>query len=127
MSDTQASPPSEEPSFLHEVLSRLVDVRRDEMRTMLLSAAFFFFIMAAYFILRPIRDEIAVASGTSKLPWLFAGTLAATLVCNPLFSSLVARLPVRRAVPLTYHVIAATMVVFYGIRELLSSSLDLRI
>ena len=125
---------SEAPSFNREqssganrLLSRLVDVRPEETKAMLLSAAFFFFILTAYFILRPIRDEIAVSAGTSKLPWLFAGTLTATLVCNPLFSSLVAKLPVRRAVQVTYHVIAATMIVFYGIRQLLSSSLDLRI
>jgi AAA family ATP:ADP antiporter len=99
------------------LLARLVDVRREEVRAMLLSAAFFFFVFCAYFMLRPIRDEIAVASGVRNLKWLFLGTLTATLVCNPLFSWLVVKLPVRRLIPVTYHLFAASLVVFFFVRR----------
>ena len=69
---------------------------------MLLAFAYFFCLLSSYFILRPIRDAMAVAAGVSKLPWLWAGTLSAMLVANPLFSALVARFPnaAERLVPL---------------------------
>lgn len=101
------------PQFPTSLLSRVVDVRPGEVRAMLASFAFFFFVLSSYFILRPIRDAVAVASGVTGLPWLFAGTLVAMLVANPLFSSLVVRFPVRRFIPITYQFFAANLVLFY--------------
>ena len=75
----------------------------EEVRAMLTSFAFFFFLLSSYFVLRPIRDAVAAASGVSKLPWLFAGTLTVTLLFNPLFSALVVRFPMRRVIPISYH------------------------
>ncbi len=98
---------------LHRLLRRVVDVRRDEVRAMLTSFAFFFFLLGSYFVLRPIRDEVAASSGVSKLPWLFAGTLTVTLLFNPLFSALVVRFPVRRVIPISYQFFVANILVFY--------------
>jgi ATP:ADP antiporter, AAA family len=111
-------------SGLYAVLSRVVDVRRDETRAMLMSAAFFFFVLSGYFVLRPIRDEIAVTAGTSKLPWLFTGTLIATLICNPLFSALVVRFPARKFIPITYHAIAVCLLAFYVVRRVVSAGAE---
>ena len=95
------------------LLRRVVDVRPNEVAAMWTSFAFFFFVLSSYFILRPIRDLVAVTTGVTRLPWLFAGTLIVMLVANPLFSSLVVRFPVRRFVPMTYQFFAANLVVFY--------------
>ena len=46
---------------------------------MLISGAYFFFLMTSYFILRPIRDTFAVAAGVSNLPYMFLGTLIGVL------------------------------------------------
>ena len=95
------------------MLRRLVDVRPNETAAMWTSFVFFFFVLSSYFILRPIRDAVAVSTGVTRLPWLFAGTLVVMLVANPVFSSLVVRLPVRRFVPITYQFFAANLVVFF--------------
>ena len=118
------TPREDPPTGLHAYLSHVVDVRPEEVRVMVMSAAFFFFVLSAYFILRPIRDEMAVAAGVSKLPWMFAGTLVFTLLCNPLFSSLVVRLPARKFIPITYHTIAACLIVFYVLRRVASAGTD---
>ena len=97
------------------LLRRLVDVRPNETRAMWTSFVFFFFVLSSYFILRPIRDAVAVTTGVTRLPWLFAGTLIVMLVANPVFSSLVVRFPVRRFVPITYQFFAANLVVFFFI------------
>jgi AAA family ATP:ADP antiporter len=102
-----------ERTLAERVLARLVDVRADEVRAMLLACAYFFFLLSSYFILRPIRDAMGVAAGVSKLPWLFVGTLTATLVCQPFFAMLVARFPARRFIPITYQFFALNLVVFW--------------
>jgi len=98
---------------LHTLLRRVVDVREEEVNAMLTSFAFFFFLLSSYFVLRPIRDAVAASSGVTKLPWLFAGTLAVTLICNPLFSGLVVRFPIRRVIPIAYNFFVATFLIFY--------------
>jgi AAA family ATP:ADP antiporter len=32
-------------------------------------------VLASYYILRPIRDQMGVAGGVNNLQWLFTGTL----------------------------------------------------
>ena len=109
-------------SPLHALLRRAVDIRADEVRAVLTSFAFFFFLLSSYFVLRPIRDAVAAGSGVSKLPWLFAGSLTATLALNPLFSALVVRFPVRRVIPISYHFFVANILVFYGVLRFVSSA-----
>src|SRR5690348_13320606 len=89
---------------------------------MLTSFAFFFFLLSSYFMLRPIRDAVAAASGVRQLPWLFAGTLVATLACNPLFSGLVVRFPIRRVIPISYQFFVANLVLFYIVLRFISSA-----
>jgi AAA family ATP:ADP antiporter len=107
---------------LHALLRRVVDVRRGEVASMLTSFTFFFFLLNSYFVLRPIRDAVAAASGVSKLPWLFAGTLTVTLIFNPLFSGLVVRFPIRRVIPISYHFFVINILAFYAVLRFLSSA-----
>jgi len=99
----------------HALLGRAVDVRPGEVAAMLGGFAYFFFVLSGWFVLRPIRDAVAAVSGVQQLPWLFAGTLAVTLLCNPLFSALVVRYPARRFIPITYHFFIANLLVFYAL------------
>src|SRR5262245_56189096 len=89
---------------------------------MLTSFAFFFFLLSSYFVLRPIRDAVAAASGVNQLSRMFAGTLGATLLCNPLFSALVVRFPIRRVIPISYQSCVASMLGLYVALRFISSS-----
>jgi len=109
-------------SALERLLRRVVDVRAGETRAMLTSFVFFFFLLCSYFVLRPIRDEVAASSGVSKLPWLFAGTLTVTLLFNPFFSALVVRFPIRRVIPISYQFFVANLLVFYAVLRFVSSA-----
>lgn len=109
-----------EPSSL---LRRVVDVKPNELAATWASFVFFFFVLSSYFILRPIRDLVAVTTSPTRLPWLFGGTLITMLLANRVFSSLVVRLPVRRFVPLTYHFFAANLLVFFVFMR--SSGIDI--
>ena len=113
MAPATQDPGSSSGGRLIRSLRLLVDVRGAELASLLLSFVYFFFVMSAWFVLRPIRDEIAAASGVSKLPYLFMGTLVATLLFNPLFGVLVVRFRVRTFIALTYHFFVANLFVFY--------------
>ncbi|MDF1505758.1 hypothetical protein, partial [Roseisolibacter sp. H3M3-2] len=97
----------------HRLLRRLVEVEPHEVRATLLACAYFFCSLSSWFVLRPVRDEIAVAAGVRNLPWLFLGTLVVTLVANALYATMVARLAVRRFLFLTYQALAACLVGFW--------------
>ncbi len=80
---------------------------------MLWSFAYFFCLLAAYYILRPLRDEMGVAGGVRNLQWLFTATFLTMLAAVPLYGALVARLPRRRFIPLVYHFFVANLALFW--------------
>ena len=82
---------------------------------MLLACGYFFCLLASWFIMRPIREQVGVAGGTRNLPWLYTGTLLATLVVHPPFAALVARLPRRLFITLAYRFFIANILVFFAI------------
>jgi AAA family ATP:ADP antiporter len=92
---------------------RLVDVRPGEGRALALSFLAFFCLLTAYYILRPIREERAIAGGASKLPMLYAWTFISMLALVAGWSALLARLPRTRVVPLVYQFFFANLLVFF--------------
>jgi AAA family ATP:ADP antiporter len=94
-------------------LNRIVAVEDDEIRPMLWAALYYFLLLAAYFVIRPIRDEMGVAGGVRNLPWLFLGTLLGMLLVHPLFTALVSRLSRRVFIPLAYTFFALNLVAFW--------------
>jgi len=95
------------------LIRRVVDVKENELAALVWSAAYLFFVLSAYYVLRPIRDEAGVAGGVEHLPWLFTGTLVGMLLVHPVFASLVGRFPRKRFVPLTYRFFALNLAIFY--------------
>jgi AAA family ATP:ADP antiporter len=95
------------------VLNRIVNVRPEEVRALLWSFAYFFCLLGAYYILRPLRDEMGVAGGVRNLQWLFTATFLTMLAAVPLYGALVARLPRRRFIPIVYHFFVLNLAVFW--------------
>ena len=88
-------------------------VRPGEGRALGWSFAYFFCLLAGYYVLRPLRDEMGVAGGVRNLQWLFTATFLTMLAAVPLYGALVARLPRRRFIPAVYHFFAANIAVFW--------------
>jgi ATP:ADP antiporter, AAA family len=92
---------------------RAVNVREDEVHGVVWSFFYHFSILAGYFVIRPIRDEMGVAGGIDNLPWLFLGTLIGTLLVHPLYTTAVSTMPRQKFVPLAYRFFMLNLVVFF--------------
>lgn len=72
----------------------------------------FFFLLAAYYIVRPVRDQLSGAVGSSQLPLFYLGTLIAMLLLTPVFGALVARFPRRQLLAWSYSFFILCLVAY---------------
>jgi len=82
---------------MRAALCRVLRAEPHELSALAWAFAYFFLLLCSYYLLRPVRDALAVEAGTEKLPWLFTGTFAAMLALVPAFGWLCARLSRARA------------------------------
>lgn len=101
------APSTSGPELLDHALERVVQVRREAIAALLWSCAYFFCLLAAYYSIRPVRDEMAVQFGAARLQYRFTAVLATMIALVPLFGALAARLPVKRLLPMACALLAA--------------------
>ncbi len=101
------------PSRMRRIFRWVVDVRDGEEGAALWAFAFFFCLMAGYYVLRPLREEMGTRGGTKNLPWLFLGTFLTSLALVPIYSAIVARFPRRVMIPIVYRFLAANLLLFW--------------
>ncbi|HEV2977944.1 MAG TPA: MFS transporter [Casimicrobiaceae bacterium] len=100
-------------TLLRRWLRQAVPGTPEERAAALWSFAYFFTLLAGYYVLRPLRDQMGIAGGIKALPWLFTATFVTLLVAQPLYGALVARLPRARFISIVYHFFAANLVLFW--------------
>ena len=74
------------------------------------SFLYFFLLLTAYYVLRPVRDALG---STQNLQWLFSGTFVVMLLLQPIYGALVSRFPRRVFLPVVYAVFIACLGFFY--------------
>src|ERR1700741_3136804 len=94
-------------------LRRAVPATPQERSAALWSFAYFFTLLAGYYVLRPLRDQMGIAGGVKNLPWLFTATFVALIVVQPLYGALVAKLPRAGFIPLVYQFFVANLALFW--------------
>jgi len=95
-------------------LEKTEDVRRYERIVLWHGAIWFFFVLCAYYILRPIREQIGATYGIENLSWMFGATFTVMLVAIPTYSYLVGRINRRKLVPLIYVFFIFNLFLFWG-------------
>jgi AAA family ATP:ADP antiporter len=73
-----------------------------ERKALGLAFVFFFAILAAYYLIRPLRDQFSAAVGSTNLWPFWTATLVATLLITPAFGALVARTSREKFIPVVY-------------------------
>jgi AAA family ATP:ADP antiporter len=101
--------------MLHSWMSRFADIRPDEIRATLWSFLYFFCLLAAYLILRPLRDEMGIAAGRDTLQYLFTATFFVMLAASPLYAGLVAKMPRQKFIPLIYRFFILNIAIFWSL------------
>ena len=102
-----------ESAFFRRLLNKVVAVRPEEAAALCWSFAYFFCLLAGYYVLRPLRDEMGIAGGVKNLQWMFTATFMVMLAAVPLFGWVVATLPRRRFIPLVYHFFVFNIAIFW--------------
>lgn len=87
----------------------------EERRRTWMAAVAFFLLMAGYYVLRPVREEMGIEGGVKDLQWLYTGTFVGILVAVPLLSWVVIRMRRRAAVPVIYLLFVLQLVVFWAL------------
>jgi AAA family ATP:ADP antiporter len=95
------------------LLERIFGIEPTESKAVITSFAYFFFLMASYFILRPLRDTMGTVYGVKHLQELFTGTFLVSFIVAPIFAGFASRIRLATFLPWVYGFIAITMVIFY--------------
>jgi ATP:ADP antiporter, AAA family len=97
---------------MRSFLTRALRAEPHELPALAWAFAYFFLLLSSYYVLRPVRDALAVELGARALQRLFTATLVAMLVLVPLFGWLASRLPRARLLPAVYAFFALNLLAF---------------
>jgi len=100
-------------AVLQRWMTRALPATPQERAAALWSFAYFFTLLAGYYVLRPLRDQMAITGGIRNLPWLFTATFVTLLVAQPLYGMLVAKLPRARFIPIVNHFFVVNLALFW--------------
>ncbi len=112
----QSGPRASEPrrmQFVRDALLRLLrldDATSAERRATAWTAVSFFCVLFTFYLLRPLRENVGAAFGTSELLPLFTLTFVMVTLLNQPYLALVRRLPSHRFLPYALHAFAISFV-----------------
>jgi AAA family ATP:ADP antiporter len=88
------------------------NARADERTGLTLATLAFFFVMAGYYMIRPVRDQLGGAVGSQSLPLFYAVTFGVMMLLTPVFGWLVARFSRRRLLAWSYSFFIVCLLAF---------------
>src|SRR5437667_8854120 len=101
---------------MKKFLTKIVDVKPDEIRALWLGFILFFVVLAGYYVIRPIAVTIG-ATQFENLWWIFTVVLVAMIVANALFSTIVARMSRRKFIQISYRFFILNLVIFFVLMQ----------
>lgn len=93
-------------------LQRLLLLRREERWPVFFGCAAGFAVLGAYYLLKPLRDEVFVGDRSVGAE-LWTGTFLTALALHPLYGMLVARVPREKVIPILFRSAALLLVGLY--------------
>lgn len=100
-------------AWLREVLPSVTDAEPDEAVPVGWAFLYFFCLLCGYYILRPVRDEMAIEGGVQHLPWMMTATFVTLLLVTPLFGWLSSRVPRYRLLLTVYAFFGFNLLAFF--------------
>ncbi len=103
-----------------KLLSKAVNIEAHEVRAVLASFGLVFTLMAAYYILRPVRDAMASDWSDAEVSWLWTFTFFFSAIAVSIYGAAVSKLRFQKLVPSVYGFFAVSFVAFYLGSQMLS-------
>ncbi|KAL4556960.1 hypothetical protein LXL04_035129 [Taraxacum kok-saghyz] len=102
-------------SPIQSFLSFFLNIHPHETYSVFYSTSSFFFVLSAYFVVLPLRDEGAISLGIGNIPGLFVGSLILTMIAAPLSTLIFSlpNLPKAKALVLIHRFFSASLVLFF--------------
>ncbi|HET6675676.1 MAG TPA: MFS transporter [Nitrospiraceae bacterium] len=94
-------------------LTAWLKIEEGEVVPLTWSCFYLFCLLCGYYILRPVRDEMAIEGGVQHLPWMMTATFLVLLAVTPVFGWLSARFSRRQFLPAVYLFFGANLLMFY--------------
>lgn len=95
-------------------ISRFLGIEAGELPAVAWSFVYFFCLMAAYYMLRSVREAMAIVGGVENIPWLFTATFFLMLLATPAFGWVTSRFPRRQFLPWFLYFFAANILLFFA-------------
>ncbi len=96
------------------LITRIFGIKPGEFAAAAWSFTYFFCVLGAYYMLRPVREAMAVQSGPETIPYLFAGTFVTMLVATPIFGWVASRYARKQFLPWIYYFFIANILIFWA-------------
>lgn len=112
-------------SALGRAIKAVTKVEQSELQATVLSFLLVFVLMAAYFMLRPVRDSLSSDWTDVQLSWLWTSTFFVSAIAVSIYGSVISRMRLRVIVPGVYTFFALTFVGFYVAGSTLGENNDL--
>lgn len=97
------------------LFDRVFGLEKHEYVAVAWSFAYFFCVLSSYYILRPVREAMAVGSGPETIPYLFIGTFVTMLIVTPIFGWVASRFPRRVFLPWVYLFFISNILIFWAV------------
>jgi len=101
------------PASSYSLVNKLIKVKRHEIPAAIMSFLFVFTLMAAYYVLRPVRDAMSSDWTDAELSWLWTLNFIISAGAVLLYGLVVSRVRLRKLVPGIYIFFAASFLLFY--------------
>jgi len=111
MADTM--PDTSSDTVQPSLFDRVFGLEKHEYVAVAWSFAYFFCVLSSYYILRPVRESMAVGSGPNTIPWLFFGTFVTMLIATPVFGWVASRYARRQFLPWVYLFFITNILIFW--------------
>lgn len=103
-----------DPNSERSLLDRVLGLERHEYYAVAWSFVYFFCVLSAYYMLRSVRETMAVEGGVQNVPWLFSSTFVVMLAVTPVFGWVASRYPRRRFLPWVYYFFVINILLFWA-------------
>ena len=87
------------------------EIKESFSKESLLGSFLFFLVLSSWYVLRPVRNEMAVAN-VDDLPYLLAAGAIAMLLINPIYSWIVSKTNLRKIVMYCYSFLIVNLLIF---------------